>query len=602
MGGGSVKATGFWKRRAGRGIRSRCRDTLGRIVPSIRFVAGVDVGAHSARFVIVERAGTRRILRDAWRGERGARTEKEMCDEVIDRLIESLMCVAGRWTWREISCVLAVSGRGEIVRKLVMPSMPRKELRKALVLAFEKEFALEEGEVTIGSSPLSERSAKDDGPLERTAVLFRSLSLDEIMRPFQEAGFLEVNPVASQMLFARELPPGTAGVLVDIGLEKTRVFASSPDKSFLYREIGMGGANLTQALTGRFSYAKGVIELNVEGAENLKRKIGVRSASIGDEGLPDATYAHVPAILRMELGKLADELRRTLDYAKSDLGMVPAFVCLSGGGASLPGIVPYLEKSLGERVKLLDLDDLGVDWESEGPPPVPPHEIGLAVSASMWSDPEGILLTPASRLSRRLELERRLFKSAAILVACFIAAYSSLSVGLARESKVDAVLTNYSTLMATDLGRRAKDLDEERRMLTRLRSVFAFTPRLRLDTTSLLRELSHLVPEPIVLTKIEILPHGSHSERSSSFPGDEAQGWRESHADSTSLLFVEGSVESEPLLLESELSRLTQVLQRSGFFEDVRVISWGREKAEGKERLSFSISMGIIEREKGGGT
>jgi Tfp pilus assembly PilM family ATPase len=601
MGGELKKDAPLRKERAGTKQRSRLLSLLGRIVPSKRFSVGIDLGAYSARFVVVEKRGKGEFLRDSWKVEKGGRNESEAFDEVVDLLTKSLKRIAGMWTHREIPVFLAISGRDEIVKKLAMPAMPRRELKKALILKFEKELTSQADDITIGYCVRRDRSPEEEQNPEITAAMFKSESLEDITRPFEAAGFLSVNPVASSMLYSRVMPGEQECMLVDIGLEKTIVYAASPGKPYLYREIAFGGASLTGVLTGRFSYAKGVLELNSEAAENLKRKYGVSSEHRVADHSGDAALSYIPIILRTELAKLTDELRRTLDYAKTGLGIMPPVLCLSGGGSSLPGLVPYLEQGLGVKVKLVAFDDLRLVVGSDASSRVPPHELGLALAAAKWNEPQGILLTRASWLRRTMGTETRLFRTAAVLLAGFIALYSSKSVGVVRESKVDTVLTNYSTLMASDLGLRAKELDEEKKALTGQRSILSFTPPVRPDVVSLLREVSHIVPTQVTLTRMEMVPEGSSAGDISSSTPEIVKLSEEATESKSSTLYLEGVVNADRLLLESELSGFTRTLQSSGLFQGVKVLAWGRDTGNKRESLSFALTVDIADWSEGAG-
>ncbi len=570
-------------------IREAARSLTGKLVPSLRFRAGIDIGSRSASLVILERAGSRWILRGSALKEYGTGQKHEAVGELLRNLEQSLQGIVGRWACRDVPIFLAVSGKNEVVKRVVTPFMKHRELKEALLLRFERESSSVHEGVGMGYRIERQRTDGDDRMFEVTVSVVKGDILEDFVEPFENAGFADIRPVAVSLIYRDALVCDEPYLILDMGRERTGFYASVPGKTALYREVGMGGENLTEALTGRFSSSKGVLELTGEHAERLKKKYGVSSELIRSDRTAEEAYELIPEILKSELDKLIAEIRRTVQYMKSTLGSPPSRIFLSGGGSSLPGVTTYLREVHGVEVKLLEYPDTVLGTDEGENTPLPANLLTLALVGPLGLGRQGILRTARYRVRKLLRLERRIFRNAVATTAAFIAGYTILTQGITEKSKIDTVLMNYSTIMATDLGIRARKLNgekEELLLLERfLRNDFPAGP----DMVTLMRELSHIVPDCVMLTRLEIIsndtsggpgPGGSQKLMMPESAGDEWPG---------PIIVIDGVIDAGPLYLEANLSNFNRILNESGLFEDVRLISWERSEEKRENVLTFSV-------------
>jgi len=125
--------------------------------------------------------------------------------------------------------------------------------------------------------------------------------------------------------------PDRGTALVDIGGTCTSINVLSGGETCFSREIGLGGADMTQAVGRR---------LGVEPfeAEQIKRDSEGREAEV--------SRAIVPV-----LEDLVSEISLSLDYVENREGIRVDEVLLSGGGVMASGAVSFIEQALGRSAR-----------------------------------------------------------------------------------------------------------------------------------------------------------------------------------------------------------------------------------------------------------
>jgi type IV pilus assembly protein PilM len=119
--------------------------------------------------------------------------------------------------------------------------------------------------------------------------------------------------------------------LVDVGASRTSINVLHAGETCFSREIGIGGADMTQAAARRLGVE------TVE-AEAIKRESAGRETEV--------SRAIAPV-----LEDLVSEISLSLDYVENREGIHVNEVLLSGGGILAPGAVSAIEQSLGRPVR-----------------------------------------------------------------------------------------------------------------------------------------------------------------------------------------------------------------------------------------------------------
>jgi type IV pilus assembly protein PilM len=336
----------------------------------LRRSIGLDLGSSTVKAVEITLDGREAALTGM---ACGIRRPDEELGETVGRVLGD-----GRFRGREVT--VAVAGRSVVVRYVSMPKAPEADLR--LAMPFEAErllpFNLEEmrldcqvlgprrnvaGELTDEVNVLLAACRRDEiderlslvrnrglSPRAVDVDLFAVINAWERARTAAEAVETQGDEGAGgeETVGDRENPSDRSGVaLVDIGSQRSTVSVLADGIPCFSREIGMGGADMTQALAR-------ALGLGTEEAEILKRDPGEREEEVR------AATAGV-------LEDIGNELSHSLDYVEHHEGVRVEVVRVSGGGSLAPGVLAWLEEVIARSVLAWDpLAELPVAEDAAG--------------------------------------------------------------------------------------------------------------------------------------------------------------------------------------------------------------------------------------------
>ncbi len=263
---------------------------------------------------------------------------------------EAIAQVFQRGKFRSRNVVTSVSGQSVVVRYITMVEMSDAELRQAIRFESDKYLPFDSDEVVLDCQRLKRKppssSDGETGANDQMSVVLaacRTSLIEEQMREVAEHG---LTPVAVDVdVFALANAWELCGLeenaaaedeeqaiaLVDVGATRTSINVMCDGETCFSREIGIGGADMTQAAARR---------LGVEAveAEAIKREAEGREAEVGRAISP-------------VLEDLASEISLSLDYVENREGLRVEEVLLSGGGVLAPGAVSFVEQTLGRSVR-----------------------------------------------------------------------------------------------------------------------------------------------------------------------------------------------------------------------------------------------------------
>lgn len=307
-----------------------------------------------------------------------------------EELAETLGRVLGQAGLKGREVTMAVGGRGVLVRYVPMPKASDAELRQAMPFEAERLLPLDLEEMRLDYQVLGPRMDGNGQETEEVSVLLAACRRDEVLERIELArgrglvpGVVDVelfavvnawervasglieeaesedpdesaegvavdteraepgpeNPDATPRGLPEAEPAGSARqsacvALVDMGAERTTISVVTAGTPCFSREIGLGGADLTQVVAR-------ALGLGSEEAEVLKRSPGER---IGE--LRAATGG--------VLEDLGHELAHSLDYVEHNEGRPVEAVWISGGGSRAPGVIDWLGEVLARPVRAWD--------------------------------------------------------------------------------------------------------------------------------------------------------------------------------------------------------------------------------------------------------
>ena len=218
---------------------------------------------------------------------------------------------------------------------------------------------------------------------------------------------------------------GECVALIDLGATTTDIVVERDGQFRFPRSINFGGNDITKAIARDFN-------LSFEEAERLKRERGF--APTGD-AQRDGKGGQVMGQI---LGRLVNEINRSFAYFRSQPGAGQvARVVVTGGGACLRNMVPYLQRELGMDVRIAQpLAGLAI---GPGAQEVNEHPEQSAVALGLalrCCEPAAIEmnLIPPRILARSKHREQALFYALSALV--FIMIMASIIPARARKNEV----------------------------------------------------------------------------------------------------------------------------------------------------------------------
>lgn len=261
---------------------------------------------------------------------------------------EAIASVFRDGKFRSKDVVTSVSGQSVVVRYITMAKMSDADLQQAIRFESDKYLPFDADEVILDCQQLSRTPPSGGeggtGADEQMGVVLAACRSSTIEEQMREITRHSLTPVAVDVdVFALANAWELCGLveanldtdddelraiaLVDVGATCTSINVLAGGETCFSREIGIGGADMTQACARR---------LGVETfeAEAIKREAEGREAEVNRAIGP-------------VLEDLVSEISLSLDYVENREGLRVEEVLLSGGGAMAPGAVSFIEQATG---------------------------------------------------------------------------------------------------------------------------------------------------------------------------------------------------------------------------------------------------------------
>jgi type IV pilus assembly protein PilM len=546
-------------------------------------LVGVDLGGSSVKVAhLIRRAGRLRRLAtgrksiavpDGKPTERPERARRALRDLVLE------LGISGR---RAAVCVL---GNEVFVRRLTIPRMAHGDVHPALLLECRKlvNFPIEEAELRyeiVGGTNGPESSG-----LELLVSVVHRRRIEEARDALEHAGLkpvaVTIVPVALQALIqeAAATDPGEVVAYLDMGAGTTHILIVKGDDVRFSREVGVGGATLTEALRSIVVPGRGTVQLGAEEAERLKWEHGIPlGAGEGNtaEGIP---LAAVSIMLRPILERLVRELWNSFDYCNEQyLGEAVTRVVLLGNGSSVRNLPDYLTGVLKIPVVRADLAQeiasrVGGPARVAGDAPGSVSELSLGL-AHLSRGALNFLAPAGAGLPYRLAEAVPQRAAAAVATLLLLSIALPAHVGVVKERHRIAGLR----AELQDLAPRADALQRfraAREEEMRARDLLERLSGGQVLWSFVLRDLSHRVGPDVRLTDLGI---------ADSDGGGDAAGGRS--------IRLTGLLRTDHRRTEDVLAELMVSLQRSPVLDQIRLE--GCEAVNGSAS-TFTVSARLLE-------
>lgn len=307
-----------------------------------KIVASLDIGSYSVKWAAIDR---KRGLCHVWHGElfpeRENRRDTLSEEQLLARLPALLQeCQKTVKVWNK-SVALSIAGSKVFHGYLELVPTTPKNLKfcviSALLNSLPMEFDAMET-LCVGVPPLSGRE-------DKSAAFYALLPSEYVERSRKRAEVCglkceQADDVAISLARAWGRNSSRADemvALVHIGFERTTVLLARGGNPYYVRDFAPAGAQFTYAFQ---------VGLQVSWAEAERRK---RAYNVFDGR---------EFYIEPDLRKWLEEVRRSLEHARSKHNLEAARVALSGGGAAWPGLPQRTEQFLGIPCELDGWDRL----------------------------------------------------------------------------------------------------------------------------------------------------------------------------------------------------------------------------------------------------
>jgi type IV pilus assembly protein PilM len=553
--------------------------------PGWNDLVGVDVSESSVKLVRVRRGrggpaitrAERSLLADAKGSSRRQRTA-----DCLRALVEQAGC-------RGAAAATSIGGTDVMVRRITLPEMKRADLLPALRLECRKHVTtpIEEAEIRF---EILGRGVKAGAPtLDLLVTAAPRRKLEEAWELLEQAGLkpvcVTIRPVALLALLDAAGAAGSEDEVVaylDVGGSESHVTVVKGRDIRFSRELGVGGASLTDALRSIVVPGVGNVELSWEQAEALKRAHGIPFGleEAGSAGRIPLTAVSV--MLRPVLEKLVRELWNSFDYVNEQfLGEAVSRVVLLGEGSRVRNLPEYLSGVLKIPAARADLSDrvaprAGRGGEAEGPAHASELGLGLAfVGRDAVNFFAPVDTGTAFRLAQAVPQKIAAAAAAVLLLSVSLPAEMSVMRERQRVGGLRASLEEFRP--RAEALRRFRAAREEE---TRLQDLLARLSGGQVLWSYVLRDLSQRVGDDARLTTLEVSEPGA------------AAGAAQPAGESGREVRLSGLLRTDRERPEKVLSGLMESLARSPVFSQVRL--------EGCETVtgglsSFTLTVRIAE-------
>ena len=307
-----------------------------------RSVIGMDIGSNSVKLAqVVAHDGTARL-------ERLVLVAPELKD------------IAKAVDYRNSTIVLVVNSPRTTAKRVVMPSMPKEELRNAVNLEAKAYFPFSIDDAAIDFEVVG--SVLESG-MKKSEVLVSTCPDSTVKEALGLCDKLNLKPsqiIHNSIALKNLLGHGHGGVdgrpiaFLDIGACFSELVIFKDKKISLVRKLPVAGRSFTESMTSILLSDSGKTELSINEAEKIKQKTGLPEDCASKETIDNKiSCSQLFSMLRPIAEKLSTEIERSFDYYREESsGQKVERMVLFGGGGLLKGLDKFLREALGIDVEI----------------------------------------------------------------------------------------------------------------------------------------------------------------------------------------------------------------------------------------------------------
>ncbi len=547
---------------------------------------GLDIGSHSIKLVRLKRSSKKHILtflgiRNIPRG-----IEEEEDVKTISSILKLLIEESGIKT-RKVN--LTLSGPGIQLRRIVMPSIPKRELMEAIRWEMKTYLSYPVEEAIIRFHIIDQFIQDKTKRLDLLVVASPSNLIERTMTIVNDAGlevkYLGVSAFSlwNTLLFTDEIKISETVALLDFGAKRTNLYLFKDGILQFSREFTPSGDDLSHTIMEEIP-SKEDPHLLFEMAERIKEEIGIplESESLKNEEI-HIDSSRLMFVIRPILEKWVSEINRSIEYYRMQFyGERIDRILISGGGSNLKNLSSYLSRELRLPVTTFNpLSEVLYDPENVDPKVIDQRGTSfLGAFGAALSEPKKINFLPEkASFLEKVSIDKFIFiiiPILTILLFLFLIWQNETKLTrlqIEREEKMSKIAKAESLLSEMS---RLKEKEEK------IKSDLSLFPSLMIEPLpfgEILLEISELVPANVTLTALEI---GSETKKQRHNPRSPA-------SEEASILYLSGLAFGSDIQTLSAISKIIDGLERSQKFKNVKLLSTSENKDYNRSSAQFEI-------------
>ncbi len=559
---------------------------------------GLDIGSHSIKLVGLKMTSKGPFLTCVGIKEIPPGKDKEDVNTVSE-ILRTLVSEVGLKT-KKVS--LTVSGSGVNIQRIIVPDMPKAELKEAVRWEIKGQlpFPVETAQIDfhILGEVIEDKVKKLDlmvvacpnHLIEQTLSIVRGAGLQPIH--LDVVAFALWNALLNWDRFKKE----ETVALIDIGAEKTGIHFFKDGILQFSREVTPAGADITRAIMEGLGTEE-ESDLLYERAERIKPEVGIPS-----ETQPEKTevlrqtqdesinLSKITFHVRPVLERMTAEIGRSLDYYKNQFNVDRIDrVLLTGGGAHLKNFSSYLGNELRLPVEHFSpLREMLFDSKKIDAQILDQMGSRFTVAAGVaLPQPRRIEFLPAKE---PILTKAHIVKSIPVLVPLiallvFLGIIWNMSGQVAsikreRDAKM-ARVTNIETLQA-----KLTLLKEKERKVKQELSLFPSSVMVSVPYQEILREISHIVPDNVTLKLLSVQAKAKPLKKEVQTSKSKEE---ESQQDQGEELHITGIAFGSDIHCLTALAKIIEGLEKSPIFKNAKLMSANEIKLYNRPGAEFEI-------------
>lgn len=553
---------------------------------------GIDIGSHSIKLVGLKKTSMGPFLTCLGLKRIPQSIDKEDISS-LSILLKDLIEEVGIKTKK---VRLTVSGSGIHIRRMTMPSIPKKELTQTLPWEMKDHLPFPVETARIQYHIIGEWLEDGVKKLDLLAVACPISLIDWTLSITNGAGLqvthLDVTAFAlwNMLLTSDRLKIGETTALIDLGSEKMSLYLFKDEILQFSREMTPAGADLTWAVTDGIPFERG-LGLLFEKAERVKEEVGVLLDARERRELGEKLdLSKISFLMRPVLERWVAEIGRSLDYYRNQFyGERIDRILLVGGGAHLKNVAPYLEGELRLPIEIFNpLKEIPFDAKT--------IDVGeLERTGSIFTSAAGIALSEPKQIEflpakepfwSKIPVEKAVFILAPLLTALLFAGIIWYKTGQVttlqkeRDEKVARVAK------FEELRTKLTILKEKEAKIKQDLSLFPSSVTSPVPHRKVLKEVTAIIPANVTLTFLGIQ---SGVKPMAKTPQPPALKEEKSVEHQKRTLHLSGLAFGNDIHCLTAIAQIIEGLERSSLFSQVKLISTDENKLYNQLSIEFDM-------------